>query len=393
MAETLQRILRQVQGEAGLRRRGARDQRSPHGEGHLPGVRHQDEPDPGQGLSRSPASDGRPGRPTPRVRRTARRSTVRTRGSVAPGLCTSVAGQRLVSATLTDPGATGPTSSSGRAGPDESELHDARQRQPIDVAGVYTLINGIAVIGRAQAPCRSAPNRRRPWCCTTPPPDAVSILRALDGTAPLGEVLAATGADPRSGRRCSDDLRDARLLVPVAQLVVPGLPGEPGLESERDSLVHRHGVAVGPPGPAGQAGRGRRRPGQRPRGDRGRRPRWRRPGSATSTSNRTGLSARPTCPAIRSRPAGRLGTGRFGRDRIGSARQVVARVAPYAGRHRQRRRDLRSASRRRVEGAPRRHAHHRVDLAVLAGDGPPPPSLAAELTAAARSPPGRSQPA
>jgi signal transduction histidine kinase len=52
----LQRVLREVQGEARLRRRG-QDQRvrPPDGAGTVPRVRHEDEPDPRQGLTPAPA--------------------------------------------------------------------------------------------------------------------------------------------------------------------------------------------------------------------------------------------------------------------------------------------------------------------------------------------------
>ncbi|CAA9361517.1 MAG: FIG00660900: hypothetical protein, partial [uncultured Frankineae bacterium] len=47
----LQRLLREVQGEARLRWRGEGERvRSPDGAGPVPGLRHQDEPDPRQGL-------------------------------------------------------------------------------------------------------------------------------------------------------------------------------------------------------------------------------------------------------------------------------------------------------------------------------------------------------
>src|SRR3954451_24574808 len=48
-------LLREVQGEASGRGQGRRDQRPPDGEGAVPGVRHEPQPDPRQGLTR-PAS-------------------------------------------------------------------------------------------------------------------------------------------------------------------------------------------------------------------------------------------------------------------------------------------------------------------------------------------------
>ena len=60
-------LLREVPGEAGVRRRGGRDgQRPAFGQGQVPGLRHRHEPDPGQErLSRATASAGVDGPPTP----------------------------------------------------------------------------------------------------------------------------------------------------------------------------------------------------------------------------------------------------------------------------------------------------------------------------------------
>src|SRR5664280_3110745 len=51
----LQRVLREMQGQTRLRRGYRGNQRAPDGQGNLPGLRHQDEPDPGQSLT-SPAA-------------------------------------------------------------------------------------------------------------------------------------------------------------------------------------------------------------------------------------------------------------------------------------------------------------------------------------------------
>src|SRR4051794_36815909 len=57
----LQRLLREVQGEAGLRRRGQGQRvRPPDGARHLPRLRHEDEPHSRQGLSAPPDDGGVP---------------------------------------------------------------------------------------------------------------------------------------------------------------------------------------------------------------------------------------------------------------------------------------------------------------------------------------------
>src|SRR5664280_2728498 len=50
----LQRVLREMQGQTRLRRGCRGNQRAPDGQGNLPGLRHQDEPDPGQSLTSLP---------------------------------------------------------------------------------------------------------------------------------------------------------------------------------------------------------------------------------------------------------------------------------------------------------------------------------------------------
>src|SRR5664280_3883705 len=50
----LQRVLREMQGQTRLRRGYRGNQRAPDGQGNLPGLRHQDEPDPGQSLTSLP---------------------------------------------------------------------------------------------------------------------------------------------------------------------------------------------------------------------------------------------------------------------------------------------------------------------------------------------------
>jgi signal transduction histidine kinase len=79
----LQRVLREVQGEARLRRRGQGQRvRPPDGAGTVPGVRHQDEPDPRQGLSPARGSAARPC--APRGAATASAAAHSTGGPLTP---------------------------------------------------------------------------------------------------------------------------------------------------------------------------------------------------------------------------------------------------------------------------------------------------------------------
>ncbi len=249
--------------------------------------------------------------------------------------------------------------------------------EPIDLAEVYTLIKGIPVMSRSAGTVQIGSEPPAAVVLHHPPPHAVSILRGLDGTSTLSAVLARYRADVCVWTRLLGDLRDARLLVPLAQSSFAELPGGPVREPERDSLVQRHGIQLA-------------RLVLQARGDavlvvRG--------SGRVATAIATALlasgvghvhqqpdrvlrmaeqpdatPARDSLPPLRSPGAP---PNRLRRDEPAPGSAVKAAGAQLTAHLR------RLAPDARVHAPP---AHLRVTLTVLAGDGPPSPSLAAELT-------------
>ena len=258
-----------------------------------------------------------------------------------------------------------------------------RRAGPIDVAEVYTLIKGITVIGRSAGTVQIGSEPPAAVLLHHPPPHAVSILRGIDGTSPLSAVLVRYRADVRIWTSLLEDLRDARLLVPVTQWTFARLPGGPNLESERDSLVQRHGVPV-----ARLALQARHDALVVVRGS-----------GRVATAIATALldsgvghvhqqpdralrlaelpdpaSAAGLLPTVRSPSTPQDSDApRAAVDRRDGTQGAAVKAAGA----------LLAAHLRRVAPDARVHApaaHLRVALTVLAGDGPPSPSLAAELT-------------
>lgn len=247
---------------------------------------------------------------------------------------------------------------------------------PIDPAGVYTLTKGLTVISRSAGTVQLGSEPPAAVVLHHPPPHAVSILRELDGTTPLSAVLARYRADVRVWTTLLADLRDARLLAAAGQESFAGLLGGPIFEPERDSLVQRHGSAVG-------------RLVLQARHD------------AVVVVRGSGRVATAVATALLASGVGhvhqqpdrvlRLGEHPDGSSAWGGAPLRSAGVQPPRGgldepatgsavkatgallaAHL-----LRLAPEAKVHAPP---AHLRVALTVLAGDGPPAPSLAAELT-------------
>jgi len=115
---------------------------------------------------------------------------------------------------------------------------------PIDLAGVYLLISGVPVVARDDRTVQIGGEPPHWLLLQQAPENAVQILRHLDGTSQVREVLRAHSADPALWRELLTRLRDAHFLVEATEWIFPGLPAGLLLEPERDSLVHRHGVAV-----------------------------------------------------------------------------------------------------------------------------------------------------
>lgn len=267
----------------------------------------------------------------------------------------------------------------------------ARQTAPLDLTGVYTLISGAPVVARSSTVVQVGRESSRSLVLHHAPTDSVQILTSLDGTVCAGDVLRRYQADQQLWSELLGRLLDAELLVPAADWTFPGVGAGPFLEPERDSLVHRHGVAV-----ARRVMQGRQDAIIVVRGS-GR--------VATSVATSLALAGighvhqqpdralrltdLPDFPApthswadrSRTPPPSHPGDGPGIPE--SATRDLAAGPSPRTGVPTRADSARLAANLRRVAPSVKVHppaAHHRVGLVVLAGDGPPAPSLAAELT-------------
>jgi hypothetical protein len=204
------------------------------------------------------------------------------------------------------------------------------------------------------------------------PPRAVSVLKRLDGTRAVAEVLQFHDADPVVWRGLLTKLRDARLLVSAADWSFPGISPGPFLEPERDSLVHRHGIPV-----ARRVLQARQDAVVVVRGSG-------RMAIAVASSLAASGVGHVHQQADRSLRLADLPEDGIVRPSDGGPGQAAS-TGPVRSTSSPSRADMAAlaANLRRVAPQVKVHQpapHHRVDLVVLAGDGPPAPSLGAELT-------------
>ncbi|MET3803930.1 hypothetical protein ABIB25_000916 [Nakamurella sp. UYEF19] len=264
--------------------------------------------------------------------------------------------------------------------------------EPIDLTAVYTLIGGLVVTARADDTVQIGSEPAHSVLLHHPPADSVAILQSLDGTNTVADILDHHHADTRVWVDVLTRLRGAQLLIPAADWSFPGVGPEPFLVPERDSLVHRHGVAT-----AGRVLQARQDAVVVVRGT-GR--------LATAVAVALGLAGlghvhlqpdRPLRPIDlpTSVDTRRVDPRKGGSDpdddaarpapqRAGSSGRLTnAWPGPSAGSSVRADAALLATHLRRSVPGIRVHApaaHHRVSLVVLVGDGPPAPSLAAELT-------------
>lgn len=253
----------------------------------------------------------------------------------------------------------------------------AQLAESIDLDDVYLLISGVPVVARGDDTVQIGSEPPNCLILHRAPARSVSILRQLDGTRSVATVLRANGADPVLWRGLLTRLKETRLLVASADWSFPALPAGPFLEPERDSLVHRHGVFV-----ARRVLQARKDAVVVVRGS------GRIATAVASFLAASGLGHVYQQPdrALRLADLPEPGpAGPFGAASSGGPAQhgphpskVTSMTAPT-------RADAAAlaANLRRV--APNLNVnhpapHHPVDLVVLAGDGPPAPALAAELT-------------
>lgn len=244
-----------------------------------------------------------------------------------------------------------------------------RDADPIDLGHRYLMIAGLPVIARGRDVVQIGGETSRSVLLHRAPTDAVAILRHLDGSRTLGAVLQQYRADPAAWARLLSALRDAGLLVPVADWSFPGLRPGPHLEPERDSLVHRHGVAV-----ARLVMQARQDAMVVVRGT------GRLATSIATSMAVSGLGHVHQQPdrALRSAdlPESQVPPRPTAGDRAHGSAELVGTPTRV---------DASALAANLHRSAPNVDVHppvanHRVSLVVLAGDGPPAPSLAAELT-------------
>ena len=233
---------------------------------------------------------------------------------------------------------------------------------PVSMSGVYTLISGVPVVARDDDTVQIGGEPPHWLLLHRPPTDAVHILRGLNGTSSLGAVLARHSAHEYQWRDILTVLLQTGLLVPAAQWAFPGVSPGPSDESERDSLVHRHGIPM-----AQRILRARR--------------------DAVVLIRGSGRVASAVATALATSGIGHVHQQPDRALRLADLTQVPAGGRPAGGTidpPTKADAALLAADLRRAAPGVDVHPpapHHRVALVVLAGDGTPAPSLGAELCA------------
>ena len=232
-----------------------------------------------------------------------------------------------------------------------------------DLACVYTLISGVPVLARDPETVQIGFEPPNCLILHHAPADSVTILRRMNGSATAAEVLKTHNADPLLWSDLLGRLLDAHLLVPAqAWSFTDVLPG-PFLEPERDSLVHRYGIPV-----ARRALQARQDAIVVVRGSG-------RVATAVAASLATSGVGHVHQQPDRALRRADLPDSDGGPAPTGPTTGVDSPTAHDSA--------LLAANLRRAAPGVRVYppaAHHRVSLVVLCGDGPPSPSLAAELT-------------
>jgi hypothetical protein len=204
------------------------------------------------------------------------------------------------------------------------------------------------------------------------PAGSVDILKSLDGTVSAAQLLHRYHADEQLWTELLVRLLNAQLLIAAADWSFPGPAAEPSLQPERDSLVHRHGVAV-----ARRVIQARQDAVVVVRGS------GRLATSVATALAVAGVGHVHQQPDRALRPADLAESARPDRAGIGAPDTPMAGFGSGIGAPTRADAVRLAANLRRAVPSVKVHApaaHHRVVLVVLAGDGPPAPSLAAELT-------------
>jgi hypothetical protein len=113
----------------------------------------------------------------------------------------------------------------------------------VDMTARYALSADVPLIVRTPDTVQIGAEEPRRVLLLNAPPEAAPVLAGLDGSAPVGAVLAAHDADPLVWHTLLQQLLSADLLVTVVGESGPS-PGSGHLSQERIGLMHRHGPAA-----------------------------------------------------------------------------------------------------------------------------------------------------
>lgn len=114
----------------------------------------------------------------------------------------------------------------------------------VDMTARYALSADVPLIVRTPDEVQIGAEEPRRVLLINAPPEAAPVLSGLDGSAPVGAVLAAHDADPLVWHALLEQLLSAGLLVAVGGEPTGPSPGAGHLSQERIGLVHRHGQAA-----------------------------------------------------------------------------------------------------------------------------------------------------
>lgn len=114
----------------------------------------------------------------------------------------------------------------------------------VDLSARYALSADVPLIIRTPDEVQIGAEEPRRVLLINAPPEAGPVLSGLDGSVPVGAVLAAHDADPLVWHTLLEQLLSADLLVAVADESTGPIRGSGHLSQERIGLVHRHGQAA-----------------------------------------------------------------------------------------------------------------------------------------------------
>ncbi|GGM07897.1 hypothetical protein [Nakamurella endophytica] len=108
----------------------------------------------------------------------------------------------------------------------------------------YTLVGGLRVVDRAPGSVQIGTEPALRAVLADAPAESLRVLRELDGRAPLRTVVQQHGGRLDVWLPVVTRLLELGAVVPAADWVFPGLVADRHVDAERNSLVHRWGLAT-----------------------------------------------------------------------------------------------------------------------------------------------------